>query len=129
MIRLASKAALLVALALPQSQGVETGYGARYAKGQMERTAAIRHMSQPAGTCMIARLTPADLGHWFVVTGRRTGKTRRCLVVDYAHVRDRATIARKGIKAELRFEDAAVICGSVREPPSSCPIVLYGRTP
>lgn len=125
MIHVASKTALLVALALPQSAGVETGLGARYSPGVMEMVARNRHMSQPPGTCMIARLLPSDLGHWFVVQSRRTGRQRTCIVMDYAHPRDRARIARRGIIAELRYEDAGYICGSVRQSPRECPIVVF----
>lgn len=124
MIRLASKAVLTVALTLPQSAPVEVGFAARYSPGVMELVSRNRHMEQPAGTCMIARLMPSDLGHWYTVLGQRTGQRRTCLAVDYAHPRDRARIKRRGIIAELRFEDAAVICGSVRQSPRECPVTV-----
>jgi hypothetical protein len=123
MLHCASKTLMVVALTLP-AVPVEYGYAARYHKGQMERTAAIRHMQQPPGTCLIARLLPSDLGRWFTVLGQRTRVKRRCLVVDYAHPRDRASIRRRGIVAELRYEDAAAICGSVADPPRQCPVAL-----
>ena len=102
---------------------IERGVAARYRKGVMERVSRVRHMEQPAGTCLIARLTRADLGHWYMVSGR--GHTLRCLVVDYAHPRDRARIQARGIIAEVRHEDAAVLCGSTRNPPRQCPIRIW----
>jgi hypothetical protein len=124
MIACHSKIVLALALTLP-AVPVEYGVAARYHKGQMERTAAIRHMQQPPGTCLIARLLPSDLGKWFVVLGQRTRVSRRCLTVDYAHPRDRASIRRRGIVAELRYEDAAAICGSVRDAPRQCPVNVW----
>jgi hypothetical protein len=106
----------------PQLGTVEVGVASRYNKGVMEKVARVRRMVQPAGTCMIARLTRADLGRWYRVQNRITGKVRICIVIDYAHPRDKATIARKGIVAELRYEDAAYICGSTRDPPRQCPV-------
>jgi len=102
---------------------VERGVAARYRKGVMERVSRVRHMEQPAGTCLIARLTRADLGRWYMVQGR--GHTLRCLVVDYAHPRDRARIQARSIIAEIRHEDAAVLCGSVRDSPRHCPIRVW----
>jgi hypothetical protein len=127
MIRCTAKlvlAALTLHSTTPAMSQAQTGYAARYRQGQMERTAAIRHMQQPRGTCLIARLLPRDLGKWYTVTGLRTGHSRRCLVVDWAHPRDRGRIARRGIVAELRHEDAAYICGSVTDPPRQCPVTL-----
>jgi hypothetical protein len=117
---------VLAALTLhtPATLPVEHGYGARYRPGLMERVARVRHMQQPPGTCLIARLLPRDLGKWYTVTGLRTGRSRRCLTVDYSHPRDRGSIARRGIVAELRHEDAAYICGSTVDPPRQCPVAL-----
>jgi hypothetical protein len=118
---------VLAALTLhttPAMRPVEHGYGARYRQGLMERVSRVRHMQQPRGTCLIARLLPRDLGRWFVVTGKRTGHSRRCLTVDWAHPRDRGRIAARGIVAELRHEDAAYICGSTVDPPRQCPVVI-----
>jgi hypothetical protein len=126
MLHCASKTLMVVALTLP-AVPVEYGVAARYHKGTMERVARVRHMQQPRGTCMIARLYPRDLGRWYTVTGLRTGHSRRCLTVDYSHPRDRASIARRGIVAELRHEDAAYICGSVREPPRMCPVLVQAE--
>jgi hypothetical protein len=123
MITCTAKTLLALALTLPHAP-VEYGVAARYSPGTMERVARVRHMQPPPGTCMIARLLPRDLGKWYTVTGLMTGHSRRCLVVDWAHPRDRARIARRGIVAELRHEDAAYICGSVREPPRQCPVSL-----
>jgi hypothetical protein len=117
--------ALVVLFPTTNVAASETGIASHYSPGLMERVARVRHMQQPRGTCMIARLTHADLGHWFTVQSRISGRTRTCLAVDYAHIRDRATIARKGIVAELRYEDALYLCGTVRERPEQCKIRIW----
>jgi hypothetical protein len=71
-------ALLAVAFLLPSTRvaAAQNGVAAHYSPGVMEKVARVRRMVQPAGTCMIARLTRADLGRWYRVQNRITGKVR-----------------------------------------------------
>lgn len=59
-----------------------------------------------------------------LVQSRVRETARLCVVVDVAHPADRPAIIRRRIVVELRHEDARLLCGSVREPPSACPVVV-----
>lgn len=96
------------------------GFAAHYRKGLMQRVARVRGL--PDTGCLIA--SPFHtIGDHAVVTSTRG--SLNCLVVDVPHPRDRPSIIRRGIVAELDFESARLLCGirfAGQEPPRNCPV-------
>lgn len=64
------------------------------------------------------------IGAWVVVEGVRTGKSAECLVVDVPAQHHRRAIERKGIAVEVAAEWAVPLCGSAKEPPRLCPVII-----
>lgn len=123
MTRLLCAALMAMLCIAPASAERVHGFSARYATdAKMARAAALHRVEVPATRKMCA--SPFHpLGTLLTVTSRvrgRAGRTWRCVVVDVAHERDRATIIRRGIVIELPPSGAMHICGSVTEPPRQC---------
>jgi len=116
-------AALLAALTTQPASAEQTGYAARYRPGLMERAAQIHGVSIPPGRELCASPTER-LGTLLTVTSRVSGRVWPCIVVDIAHARDRAHILRRGIVIELPPAGAMHLCGTVRERPSQCPVIV-----
>jgi hypothetical protein len=114
-------AALLAALTTQPASADQMGYAARYRPGLMERAAQIHGVSIPPGRELCSSPTER-LGTLLTVTSRISGSVWRCVVVDIAHARDRASILRRGIVIELPPIGAMHLCGSVRGRPSDCPV-------
>lgn len=87
----------------------------------MRRAAAIHGVEVPLGVEVCA--SPYHpLGTLIEVKSVRRGTEWRCIVGDFPHPRDRASIVRRRIVVELTPRGAMHICGSVREPPRQCPV-------
>jgi hypothetical protein len=98
----------------------QTGFAARYrSEGLMRRAAAVHGVTVPAGleVCASPHLS---LGTLITVRSRRG--VWRCIVGDVVHPRDRASILRRGIVVEVTPRGALRLCGTIREPPSQCPV-------
>ena len=95
------------------------GFAARYRKGLMARVASNRGIAHQR--CMIAA-THEPLRSWVRVTSLTTGAVLDCLVVDIPHPRDRKEVIRRGIIAEVAFENAIEVCGSTRQRPQDCQV-------
>jgi hypothetical protein len=100
------------------------GVAARYSPGTMIRVAHNRGI--PVENCMIAA-THERIGTWVTVTGIRTKKSLTCLVVDVPAPKDRRTIERRNIVVEIQHKHAITLCGSTREPPRMCPVLISRR--
>jgi hypothetical protein len=113
---------LIIAYPKPAKQG----YAARYSTNQvMERAAAHHGVTPRKGEDICA--SPIHALHTHLVVHskvRGNSSSIRCVVGDIAHPRDRAHILRRGIVVELTPRAALVICGSIREPPRQCPVVV-----
>lgn len=120
-LRIGFLLALALVFPFPASATAQHGVAARYRPGLMQRVARNRGI-EPAA-CMVASPS-APLRSWVHVSGRRTNKELRCLVVDVPQDRHRARLARLRIVVELDHESARVICGSVVDPPRLCPVTV-----
>lgn len=98
-----------------------SGYAARYRPGLMGKVSDNRGI--PRENCMVAA-TFESIGTWVSVTGQRTGTTLRCKVVDVPAPRDRSHIQARGIIVEVAHKNALAICGSTRERPQDCPVII-----
>lgn len=84
---------------------------------------AARRGIEPAA-CMVS--SPRyPVGTWVYVWGVRTKVLRHCKVVDVSHPRDKARHLRTGREVEISFENTAQLCGSTKERPERCPIIVY----
>jgi hypothetical protein len=111
----------LLMLALILGGSVRQGVAPHYAENVMERVADHRKMER-AG-CMVS--SPIySLGEWVYVYGVRTGALRYCRVTDVSQTRDRARHIRTGRIIEIDFENTLALCGSTRERPERCPVVV-----
>ena len=108
-------------LAAALGGSVSQGFAPHYAPGVMERVARHRGMEQ-AG-CMVSSPT-LPLDTWLYVYGGQTGALRYCRVTDVSHPRDVARHLRTGRVIELDHETALALCGSVRDRPEACPVVV-----
>jgi hypothetical protein len=97
------------------------GYAARYGAGKMARVATVRGI--PHERCMIAA-TRERIGTWVRVEGVRTGTVVDCIVVDVVADKDRREVERRGIVVELDHAWAVPVCGSARERPERCPVIV-----
>jgi len=118
---MAAKAALILALGV----GGQEGYAARYSAGVMGHVADNRGI--PRTSCMVALTSARTItgDQWIWVLGRRTGRMRRCKIVDLPQDGDRVALQERGIVTELDRESARIVCGGVDEPPSACPVVVW----
>lgn len=120
--------ALLAALLIePASAAPMHGVAARYSSERlMRRAAEIHGVTVPRGYEVCA--SPIErLGTRLTITSRvrgRAGAVWRCVVGDIAHPRDRATILRRGIIAELTPRGALHLCGTVRDRPEQCKVTV-----
>jgi hypothetical protein len=103
------------------------GYAAHYNIGLMERVAHNRGLKTT--DCMIA--SPFHrIGKWVYIQSQKNDKVRLCRVVDVPHPKDKASIIRRRIIAELDFNSAKELCEIAhvnQEPPKRCPITMYER--
>jgi hypothetical protein len=107
---------------------IREGFAPHYAPGVMERVARHRHLEQTA--CMVASPTQ-PIGSWVWVYGKQTGALLHCKVVDTSETRDRPRHLRTRRYVELDFQSAKIICGSTRDRPERCPVVvvrIYGSS-
>lgn len=100
---------------------VAQGVAPHYAKNVMERVA--RHRGMEIAGCMVSSPTE-PLGTWLYVYGKATGALRYCQVTDVSHPRDVARHLRTGRVIELDFANTQALCGSTRERPEACPVVV-----
>jgi len=115
-------AALLAALTTQPAAASSSGVAARYSsEAKMRRAAAVHGVIVPDGIEVCAA-TFHPLGSIITVRSLRRGTTWTCVVGDIPHPRDRASIIRRRIIVELTPRGAMHICGSVKDPPRSCPV-------
>ena len=108
-------------LGVPAS-AASSGVAARYSsEAKMRRAAAVHGVTVPDGLEVCAA-TYHPLGTIITVRSLRRGSTWRCVVGDVPHPRDRASIIKRRIIVELTPGGAMHICGSVVDPPRSCPV-------
>lgn len=89
----------------------------------MRRAAAVHGVDVKPGLEVCASPYHA-LGTIITVRSSTRSTAWRCIVGDVAHPRDRASIVRRGIVVEVTPRGAMVLCGTVREPPSQCPVTV-----
>jgi hypothetical protein len=89
----------------------------------MRRAAAVHGVKVPDGMEVCAATYHA-LGTVIEVRSSRREASWRCIVGDVPHERDRAAIERRRIVVEVTPRGAMELCGSVRERPERCPVVV-----
>jgi len=115
-------AVLLAALTPLPASASSSGVAARYSsEAKMRRAAALHGITVPDGLEVCAA-TYHPLGSIITVRSLRRDSTWRCVVGDVPHPRDRASIIKRRIIVELTPRGAMHICGSVLDPPRSCPV-------
>jgi hypothetical protein len=92
-----------------------------YSPGVMGRVAYNRGL--PLRLCMIASPHHA-IGARVLVTGRRTGRSRLCVVYDVPQTRHRPGLIRRGVVAELDFRSAKILCGERGGQPRNCRVTV-----
>jgi hypothetical protein len=126
---------ILVALAFALTGVVHSAPRARqglalwYSKGVMGQVAYSRGL--PLRPCMIASPHHA-IGARVIVTGRRTGQSRVCVVYDVPQTIHRPGLIKRNVVAELDFRSAKILCGTlmertrggVRELPRNCQVTV-----
>lgn len=111
-------AALLLAMGAGY---VHEGYAARYDPGVMKMVADNRGLS--IESCMIS--SPLyDIGEWVYVYGEVTDERLYCRVTDTSEDIDRKRHLRTRLYAELNYDAARIICGSVTNSNKECPIKI-----
>lgn len=100
---------------------VREGVAPHYAPGVMERVADIRGMERVG--CMVSSPI-VDIGEWVYVYGVQTQALRYCQVTDTSQARDRARHIRTGRIVELDYESTIALCGTTRDRPEQCPVVV-----
>ena len=100
---------------------VTQGYAPHYAPGVMERVAHVRQMERVG--CMVSSPT-LPLGTWMYIYGSRTGALRYCRVTDVSHPRDKARHLRTGRIVELDYPNTLALCGSTKDRPERCPVIV-----
>lgn len=111
-------AALLLAMGVGY---VHDGYAARYNPGVMKMVAENRGLS--IESCMIS--SPLyNIGEWVYVYGEVTNVRLYCRVTDTSAPQDRKRHIRTRLYAELNYDAARIICGSVTNSNKECPIKI-----
>jgi hypothetical protein len=100
---------------------IQSGVAPHYAPGVMERVADIRGM--PRVDCMVS--SPIyPIGDWVYVYGVSTQALRYCQVTDTSQTRDRARHIRTHRIVELDYKSTIALCGTTRDRPEQCPVVV-----
>lgn len=103
--------------------GIHTnhGYAARYNPGVMKRVAENRNL--PVVSCMVS--SPLyKIEDWVYVYGVKTGEKLRCRVTDTSAPQDKKRHLNHRLYAELNYDAAGKICGSVTNSNRECPIII-----
>ena len=113
-------AELLLLVSMVGGQVYE-GFAPHYSPKLMAKVAHRRDIV--AEGCMISSARHPIRTKLYVY-GVRTGELLTCIVVDVSHPRDKARHIRTGREIEVSWEDALRICGSRRERPTDCPVIV-----
>jgi len=114
----------LLMLACLNGWATTHGVAPHYARGVMQGVAITRGLAQVP--CMVSS-DAVGIAEWVYVYGVNTGALRYCKVIDTSETIDRARHKREKRIVEVSHEDAILFCGTTRDRPEACPVIVVSE--